>query len=107
MIFGIGSDLLEIDRVMHAETHSQGRFSKRILGVEEYIVYSKYRKKSDFFAFSYLAKRFSAKEAFSKAIGSGMRPPIRWRDIQILSDVLGKPFMVFDGEVDFFVKKKI
>lgn len=106
MIFGIGSDLVERDRIAKIELSSRGGFSKKILGSDEYLVYQFYQKKSEFRAVAYLAKRFAAKEAFSKAVGTGIRFPVIWRNIQTISDAKGKPTICLGGDLANWVEKR-
>lgn len=108
MIFGIGSDLVEIDRIAKIELRSNGRFATKVLGCDEYLIYMAHKKKAQVAAFAYLAKRFAAKEAFSKAIGSGIRAPVTWKNIQTLSGENGKPmFFLSNGLARWVEQKKI
>ena len=70
-----------------------------MLGVEELEVFRRRRAKVEGRGVRYLATRFSAKEAFSKAIGMGMRMPMTWRHCQILNLPSGKPEIRLDGEL--------
>ena len=73
MITGIGTDIVHIDRVRKVLDRYGERFVNRILTQEERVRYERTKAKA-----SHLAKRFAAKEAFSKAIGTGIRSPFRW-----------------------------
>ena len=89
MIVGVGTDVVEIARVASALDRWGERFVQRILTPEERIRYAHTRQKA-----SHLAKRFAAKEAFSKAIGTGIREPFRWHSISVGRDGRGKPGLV-------------
>jgi len=79
MIYGIGTDIVQISRVKAALERSGPRFAEKILGPEELVKYHARRAKNEVRGLRFLATRFSAKEAFSKAIGLGMRMPMTWR----------------------------
>lgn len=89
MIVGVGTDVVEIGRVALALERWGDRFVERILTPEERERYAGTRQKA-----SHLAKRFAAKEAFSKAIGTGVRPPFRWHSVSVGRDGRGKPGFV-------------
>jgi holo-[acyl-carrier protein] synthase len=87
MIIGTGIDIIEISRIA-AVLQRQPRFAERILCEEELNRYSKLeeRRKIEF-----LAGRFAAKEAFAKALGTGIGTELSWHDIKIMPDAKGKP----------------
>ena len=89
MILGVGTDVVEIARVAAALDRWGERFVERILTPEERLRYAHTRQKA-----SHLAKRFAAKEAFSKAIGTGIRAPFRWHAVAVGRDGRGKPGLV-------------
>ena len=89
MILGVGTDLVSIERVAGAMDRWGERFVNRILTPEERERYGRTREKA-----SHLAKRFAAKEAFSKAIGTGIRAPFRWHSVSVGRDGRGKPGLV-------------
>ncbi|HMK65590.1 MAG TPA: holo-ACP synthase [Thermodesulfobacteriota bacterium] len=92
MIYGIGVDLVKIPRIQAALENWGERFHRKIYTeAEQSYCLSKTRQAR------YWAMRFAAKEAFSKAIGLGMRGGIRWRDIEVTSNVFGKPELVLHG----------
>ena len=91
MIYGVGTDICDVRRIRAALTRRGDRFAQRVLGPNELGVFSARRAKSETRGVSYLATRFSAKEAFSKAIGLGMHGPMRWRDCEILNLPSGRP----------------
>ena len=74
MIFGIGTDILKIERVAAVLGRRGDRFAEKILGPDELEKYHRRKDKVAVRGLRFLATRFAAKEAFSKAIGLGMRP---------------------------------
>lgn len=101
-IYGIGTDIVQISRVAAALERNE-RFAEKILGPEELIKFHARRAKNDVRGLRFLATRFSAKEAFSKAIGLGMRMPMTWRAAQMLNDPSGKPVIVCSGALKQFM----
>lgn len=97
MIFGIGTDIVQISRIENATKKNNDRFAEKILGADELDVYLDRKAKSEARGFKFLATRFAAKEAFSKAIGLGMRKPMNWHALQILNEADGKPIAVATG----------
>lgn len=97
MIFGLGTDIIQISRIEAALQRSGERFAEKILGPDELIVYRARKAKVAVRGLRFLATRFAAKEAFSKAIGLGMRMPMHWRAIQALNDQSGKPILLASG----------
>ena len=99
MIFGIGTDIVQISRIENAAKKNDNRFSEKVLGADELAIYFDRKAKSDARGLKFLASRFAAKEAFSKALGLGMRMPMTWHALQILNDVEGKPNVVVTGSL--------
>lgn len=97
MIYGIGIDLIEIDRIAAACDRHGERFAQRILGSDEMQRYQERRRRAAARGLSYLATRFAAKEAVSKALGLGMRQPMSWRAVQIINARSGRPEAVANG----------
>ena len=93
MIYGIGVDLVDIKRVALAIERRRERFINRVYTAREINL----SRHSPRFASS-LALRFAAKEAFSKAIGLGMRRGVRWRDIEIVHNATGRPELRLTGK---------
>ncbi len=87
MIIGIGIDIVELNRIKEI-TDKQPRFPKRILTVSELSVYSTL---SDWRKIEFLAGRFAAKEAYSKAVGTGIDKSLDFTDIEVLNNEQGKP----------------
>jgi holo-[acyl-carrier protein] synthase len=98
-IYGIGTDVVQVSRVAGVMERTQGRFAEKVLGPDELRVFHARRARSEARGLAYLATRFSAKEAFSKAIGLGMRWPMTWRALQTLNEPSGKPVIVASGEL--------
>lgn len=105
MIYGIGTDIVQISRVEAALARSGPRFAEKILGPQELEKYYARSAKNAVRGLRFLATRFSAKEAFSKAIGMGMRMPMTWRSAQMLNDPNGKPVIVCSGALGDFMRE--
>ena len=99
MIYGIGTDVCDIRRIAASLARHGERFPERILGPNELVVFRARRARVESRGIRYLATRFSAKEAFSKAIGLGMHMPMRWRDCEILNERSGKPLIRLHAEL--------
>ena len=99
MIYGIGTDLCDVRRVTAVVGRHGERFAERVLGPHEIEVFRARRAQLEERGVRYLATRFSAKEAFSKAIGLGMRTPMTWRGCEIAKRASGKPEIRLHGEL--------
>lgn len=99
MIYGIGTDVCDIRRMRETLARRGERFAEKVLGPQELAVFRARRARAESRGLSFLATRFSAKEAFSKAIGLGMRMPMNWRDCEILNAPSGKPEIRLHGEL--------
>ena len=99
MIYGIGTDICDVRRIAATLARRGERFAERVLGPHEIGVFRLRRAKVEARGVSYLATRFSAKEAFSKAIGLGMRSPMTWRECEIVNAASGKPQIRLHGEL--------
>ncbi|MEO8386016.1 MAG: holo-ACP synthase, partial [Betaproteobacteria bacterium] len=86
LIYGIGADLVNIKRIEDVLFRFGDRFLHRILNEEEVVEYAKSSQPARF-----VAKRFAAKEAFSKAFGTGIGEIVGWHDVRVTHDALGKP----------------
>ena len=104
MIFGLGTDIIRIDRIAAAVARHGDRFAERVLGPQEMEKYLSRKAKVEVRGLRFLATRFAAKEAFSKAIGLGMRMPMTWRSAQILNAPSGKPMVVTSGALNTFMR---
>ncbi len=99
MIFGIGTDLCDIRRIEAVLARRGDRFAERVLGPAELPVFRARRARAAARGVRFLATRFSAKEAFSKAIGLGIHHPMNWRACEILNQASGKPFVRLSGDL--------
>ena len=104
MIYGIGTDIVQISRIEAAMARNE-RFAEKILGPQELEKYRQRRDKNAVRGLRFLATRFSAKEAFSKAIGLGMHMPMTWRSAQMLNAPSGKPLIVCSGALEEFMRQ--
>lgn len=103
MIFGIGSDLVDIRR-FEKSIFFLDQFQKKHLTSNERLLLAQ-RQKSKISVASYLAKRFAAKEAVIKALGTGFRNGIYLNQIEILSDQYGKPFVCLNQKAEEYALK--
>ena len=90
MIYGIDTDIIEIPRIAAALDRFGERFARRILCEPELRRFSAHRKPA-----AYLAKRFAAKEAFTKALGTGIHAPANWHGVWVTNLRSGKPTLEF------------
>ena len=98
MIFGIGTDIVRVKRMQENIKKFGDKFAERILSEEELAEYHKYAEPSRL-----LAKRFAAKEAASKAMGTGFRDGVTLKQIFITHDPLGKPILNFIDAAKEFI----
>ena len=101
-IFGIGTDIVNIKRMEKSLRRNGDAFKKRIFSKNEIIYCERKKNPSTFYA-----KRFAAKEALSKALGTGIRKGINLKNIEISNDNLGKPSIHLKGGAANFLRKKI
>ena len=99
MIFGIGTDVCDVRRIRASLERHGERFAQRVLAAGEIKVWQFRSARWPERGVRYLATRFSAKEAFSKAVGLGMRMPMTWRSCEIANERSGKPYIVLHGEL--------
>ena len=90
MIYGIGTDLIEIPRVQRALERFGTRFAERILCEPELVRFRAHRQ-----PVAFLAKRFAAKEAFTKALGTGIHAPANWHGVWVTNLKSGKPVLSY------------
>tara|TARA_B110000027_G_scaffold79982_1_gene85169 strand:+ start:1287 stop:1673 length:387 start_codon:yes stop_codon:yes gene_type:complete len=98
IILGIGVDIVENSRI--AKSLKNRLFIKRIFSESEIIIASKIKDKKSFYS-----RRFAAKEAFAKSIGTGFRDNLNFSDISIVNDKLGKPSFIINKKIKKIVKK--
>jgi holo-[acyl-carrier protein] synthase len=94
VIYGIGTDIVQVDRIKRLLERYGDRFARRVLGPEELQEFMRRAEKTDhgfMYSCRYLAKRFAAKEAYSKALGLGIRAPMTLQSLQVLNAKSGKP----------------
>ena len=101
MIFGIGTDIVEVSRIEDSLARFGDAFAERILTAAEYDEYLASKTRARF-----LAKRFAAKEAFAKALGTGIRGPAAFENIGVSHDALGKPILVLAQELQSLLDAK-
>ena len=94
MIYGIGTDIVAVQRLQSMWERHGEKALERMLAAQEIEEFSGAANKGRF-----LAKRFAAKEAFAKALGTGVRPPATLSAIAVGHDELGKPLLVFHGQL--------
>lgn len=99
MIFGIGTDICDIRRIEATFQRQGERFAHKVLGEQELAIWQHRSQRWPQRGLRYLATRFSAKEAFSKAIGLGMHTPMAWRRCEILNLTSGQPVIVLHDEL--------
>lgn len=103
MVYGLGCDLVDIERIKKALSR-QPKFSDNVLSEEERLVYDARRILSEARGIRYLASRWAAKEAFSKSIGTGFRGPVNFADVSVLNNELGAPYLEFKGALAVFIE---
>lgn len=104
MIVGLGNDIVNIERIQNTRDYLQ-HFAARILGTDEQAEIRKNGAAEDMRFRELLAKYYAAKEAFVKALGTGFRDGIFFKDIQVLHNSLGKPELKISGTADKYLKK--
>ena len=97
MIYGIGTDICDVRRIRASLERHGDRFAERVLSDAELAIWRARSQRWSERGVRYLATRFSAKEAFSKAIGLGMRMPMTWRACEIANLESGQPAIVLHG----------
>ena len=97
MIYGVGTDICNVRRIRASVERHGERFARKILSDSEMKTWQERSARWPDRGVSYLATRFSAKEAFSKAIGTGMRMPMTWRLCEVGKLPSGKPCIVLHG----------
>ncbi|MCM2295899.1 holo-ACP synthase [Rhodoferax sp.] len=99
MIYGIGTDICDVRRIQASLDRHGERFAQKILSEAELATWHQRTQRWPERGVRYLATRFSAKEAFSKAIGLGMRMPMTWRLCEVGKLPSGQPHIVLHGEL--------
>jgi len=101
MIYGVGTDVVEIGRVEKALARFGERFARRILCEPELKRFAAHRLPA-----AYLAKRFAAKEAFTKALGTGIHAPANWHGVWVTNLKSGKPVLEFSSALKELLAKR-
>lgn len=101
MIYAIGHDIVENQRIADLWHKAGQQFVNRILTEQEQAIFGVRSDKVKF-----LAKRFAAKEAFAKACGTGLRSPVLLSNISILNDEMGKPYFHLSPELSNWLKQR-
>ncbi len=101
MIYGVGTDVVEVQRIEKALARFGERFAQRILCPSELQRFRGHRRKAH-----YLAKRFAAKEAFTKALGTGIHAPANWHGVWVKNLESGKPVFDFSRPLKKLLKSK-
>jgi holo-[acyl-carrier protein] synthase len=100
-IYGVGLDLIRVERLQRALERWGERFAQRVFTAAERAACAQRRQQAPC-----LAMRFAAKEAFVKALGIGMRSPVHWRDIEVRSNALGKPEIVLSARAAQYCQER-
>lgn len=101
MIFGVGTDVVEIGRIEKVLERYGEKFARRVLCEPELKRFLAHRLPA-----SYLAKRFAAKEAFTKALGTGIRAPANWHGVWVVNLPSGKPVLQFSEPLKKLLERK-
>ena len=108
MIYGIGTDICDVRRIQASLTRHGERFARRVLSDGEFATWQRRSQRWPERGVRYLATRFSAKEAFSKAIGLGMVMPMTWRNCEISNLPSGQPVIVLHAALkDWFDSRQL
>ena len=97
---GIGVDIVKNKRIQSSIKNKN--FINRMFSRDEIFISKKFKNKTSFFS-----KRFAAKESFAKALGTGFRGSLNFKDIQIINDRLGKPYYLINSKIKSLIKKKM
>lgn len=101
MIFGIGTDIIEVARMKKHLENNEALLVKLYTAAEQ-----QYCSKGKVTMYQCYAARFAAKEAFFKALGTGYRYGMAFHEIEVLNDELGKPYVNPHGKVKAFLEEK-
>jgi len=101
VILGTGTDLIDVRRIERALARFGHRFAKRVLVEHEYLRFCAHIKPAH-----YLAKRFAAKEAFSKAMGTGIHFPVNWHNVSVANERSGRPYLKFSEPLAALLKQR-
>lgn len=99
MIVGIGTDIAALERIESLHLRYGERFARRILSEAEMAEFNKHAHPARL-----LMKRFAAKEALAKAVGTGLRHPVSMTQMTVIHDALGKPAFLFSSQLVDYIK---
>ena len=99
MIYGVGVDMVRVSRIQAGLERFGDRFARRILSASEFGEFQRAERRD-----SFVAKRFAAKEAVAKALGTGFRDGLTLRQISVVHDALGKPGLRYSGRASELLK---
>ena len=105
MIYGIGTDICDVRRIRASLERHGERFARKVLADGELATWKARSERWPERGIRYLATRFSAKEAFSKAVGMGMRMPMTWRHCEVIKLPSGQPAIRLHGELKEWFEK--
>jgi holo-[acyl-carrier protein] synthase len=106
MVYGIGTDICDVRRIRASFERHGERFAEKVLAEGELAVFRRRSERWPDRGLRFLATRFSAKEAFSKAIGMGIRMPMTWRSCEIANLPSGQPVIVLHGDLKAWFEAK-
>lgn len=106
MIYGIGTDICDVRRIRASFERHGERFAEKVLAEGELLTWRARSARWPERGVRYLATRFSAKEAFSKAIGLGMRMPMTWRHCEVVTLPSGQPSIVLHGALKVWFEER-
>jgi holo-[acyl-carrier-protein] synthase len=106
VIYGIGTDICDVRRIRASVERHGDRFAHKILSDAEFATWKARSARWPERGMRYLATRFSAKEAFSKAVGLGMRMPMTWRSCEVGKLASGKPVIVLHGALKLWCEQR-
>jgi holo-[acyl-carrier-protein] synthase len=106
MIYGIGTDICDVRRIKASLERHGDRFAEKVLSEGELATWRARTARWPDRGLRYLATRFSAKEAFSKAIGLGMRMPMTWRHCEVAKLASGQPVIVLHGALKVWFEER-
>jgi holo-[acyl-carrier protein] synthase len=101
VIYGLGTDVVEIHRIEKALERWGDRFAEKVLVASELARFRAHRLRAN-----YLAKRFAAKEAFVKALGTGIRSPANWHGVWVTNLKSGKPVLNFSDPLSKLLQSR-
>ena len=99
MIYGIGTDIIDINRIRRVINKYGERFKNKCFHLSEI-----YRSESRYNSIESYAKRYAAKEACAKALGTGLARGVYWKDIEIKNNEFGKPYILLHNNAKKFIK---